>query len=171
MSFSLLFRWIWINLESFNFLQNNQIFNKNSFFPQNWLFWEKVHYVSDWWSESWIWLADRSRMIFGLRLEPSITENGVRKIGSLKRAFILAFFFMYLGINKFFNEVLSFLWIKQLLDHWPFFIKLVLLRFFLSSWDVLTGYGNQRFWCSRMLSLHKRLDRAHISQLEPDVIH
>ena len=72
MSFGLLFRWIWINLESFNFLQNNH------FFTQNWFFWEKRHYVFDCWSESWFWLAGWSRMIFYLRLEPSITEFGVR---------------------------------------------------------------------------------------------
>ena len=78
MSFSLLFRWIWINLESFNFLQNNHFLIKIHFSLQKWLFWEKRHYLSDCWSESWFWLAGWSRMIFGLRLEPSITEFGVR---------------------------------------------------------------------------------------------
>ena len=78
MSFSLLFRRIWINLESFNFLQNNHFLIKIHFFTQNWLFWEKRHYVSDCWSESWFSLIGWSRMIFGLRLEPSITEFGAR---------------------------------------------------------------------------------------------
>ena len=35
MSFSLLFRWIWINLESFNFLQNNHFLIKIHFFLKN----------------------------------------------------------------------------------------------------------------------------------------
>ena len=34
MSFGLLFRWIWINLESFNFLQNNHFFLENDFFEK-----------------------------------------------------------------------------------------------------------------------------------------
>ena len=71
MSFNLLFYWIWINLESFNFLQNNHFLIKIHFFTQNW---EKRHYVSNCWSESWFWLAGWSRMIFDLRLEPSITK-------------------------------------------------------------------------------------------------
>ena len=34
-----------------------------------------------------------------------------------------------------------------------FYIKLVLLRFLLSSWNVFTDYVNKRIWCSRILSL------------------
>ena len=41
MSFSLLFRRIWINLESFNFLQNNHFFNKKFFFILKTDFFEK----------------------------------------------------------------------------------------------------------------------------------
>ena len=50
----------------------------NQYFSQNWLFWENMNYVVEWWSESWIWLVGWSRMIFSLRLEPSITEFGFR---------------------------------------------------------------------------------------------
>ena len=35
MSSSLLFRWIWVKLESFNFLQNNHFLINNHFFLEN----------------------------------------------------------------------------------------------------------------------------------------
>ena len=98
MSFSLLFRWIWINLESSNFLQNNHFFSKNDFF-------EKMSVVFDWWYESWIWLAGRSRMIFGLRLEPSITENRVQMTNLLQTGF---FHLIYGKINpKYLGKVIK----------------------------------------------------------------
>ena len=87
MSFGLLFRRIWINLESFNFLQNNHFLIKIHFFLKTDFFEKKRHYVSDCWSESWFWLAGRSRMIFGLRLEPSITEFRVRMTDLLQTGF------------------------------------------------------------------------------------
>ena len=110
MSFSLLFRWIYINLESFNFLQNNHFLIKIHFFPQNWLFWEKVHYVSDWWSESWFWLVGRSRMIFGLKLEPSITEFRVRMTDLLQTGF---FHLIYEKINL--KNLVKWLKIKKII--------------------------------------------------------
>ena len=76
--------------------------------------------------------------------------------------------FMYLEINKFFSEVFSLN--KATFGSLALFHKTCATKVFWSSSDVFTGYGNQRFWGSRMLSLHKRLDRAHVPQLEPDVI-
>ena len=41
-------------------------------------FWEIINYEVEWTSETWGNLAGWSLMIFGLRLEPSITEFGFR---------------------------------------------------------------------------------------------
>ena len=47
------FELIWRDLD---FLQNNHFLLINQYFPQNWLFWENMSYVAEWWSETWIWL-------------------------------------------------------------------------------------------------------------------
>ena len=75
----------------------------------------------------------------------------------MKKALTFCIFCFLLSYNQTFLfslvSYIYFVWINQLNRSFCFSCKACATEVFFSSWDVFIGCINQRFWCSRILSL------------------